>query len=230
MLVNKAALDWIGVDLQHGPISPSESTHLLRAIQAANRSVTPFVRLPDHSRYWIEQSLDAGYLGLIVPMVESASQARDIVRYSHYPPVGTRSYAGSVRASLYDGYPQEVDQRLSIWMQIESSLGLQNAEEIAAVDGVTGLLLGPADLSLSCEWCPQDLWSQPEFIQAAKKVVDLCNAHDLDAAILTGIEGALHAANIGYRCIGFGSDAAWTRIDLSRVINDATESLSESIS
>ena len=119
LVVHGTEMDFVATELQHASIDTDDNAGMLRAIQAADREVTPMVRLPDHSVYWIQQSLDAGYLGLIAPLVESAEQASALVRAAYFPPLGDRSFAGSVRASMYRIEPNTANERMNLLPQIE---------------------------------------------------------------------------------------------------------------
>ena len=218
LIVHGTDLDFFVTELQHAPVSAADSTHVLRAVQAADPTVTPMVRLPDHSTYWIQQSLDAGYAGLIAPLVESAAHAEALVQAAYFPPVGGRSSAGSIRASMYGMEPDAANDRMILLPQIESRRGLERAEEIVAVEGVTGVLLGPEDLSLSCGWRGEDLWSFPPFLDAVGGVLDCCRAHGKVAAILTA--GFNQAREAGFDIVGFAGDQALARLDLAAIINE----------
>jgi len=220
LLANGTELDFMGTDLQHGGISGRDSAHLIRALQAADPRVTPLVRLPNHEKYWIEQSLDAGYVGLIAPITESADQAEALVQRAYFPPVGARSMAGSIRASLYEDYFDTINDRLLLLPQVESAPGLAHVDEIVGVEGVSGVLLGPGDLSLSCGWAGEDLWSHPPFLEAAERVAAACRSRDRHAAILTGGNGIYAARDMGYNIIGIGSDAVHVRIGMTEDVRD----------
>ena len=223
LMVHGTDMDFVIVELQHAAVHADDALHLLRAIQAADPEVTPLVRLPNHDVYWIQQSLDGGYVGLIAPLVESAEQARELVKAAYFPPLGDRSVAMSIRASLYGEPLQMFNDRMILLPQIESARGLENAEEIIAVEGVTGVLLGPADLSMSCGWQDKDPWSHPPFLDAARQVVGLCKKYGKDAATLTG--GFMEARNEGYNIIAFGGDQAFIRTALTASINEKAASL-----
>lgn len=222
-LAHHTEVDFMGIDLQHSAIGVADSLHLLRALQAANPQVTPIVRLPCHEVYWIQQSLDAGFAGLIVPLVESADEARELVRATYYPPIGDRSFADSIRASLYDLDVDSVNQRMILLPQIESKRGLENTEEIVAVDGVTGLLFGPADLSLSCGWAGEDIWSHQPFLNAVRTVVTACHNRGKLAAILTSEFEP--ARDMGFDIIGFGGDVPEVRGNASAKFNNIARML-----
>ena len=221
LLVGGTTLDFIVMDLQHSPVGAQDATHLLRAVQAADPKVSPVARVPNHGVYWIQQTLDAGYVGLIVPLVESAAQAEKLVAAAYFPPLGARSTAGSIRASLYDDYARQIDEQLILLPQIESAGGLEHVEEIVAVEGVTGVLMGPADLSLSCGWSMQDLWSHEPYLAATRRIVDACRNHGKDAAILTAGDGVFHARDHGFNIIGMACDAAYLRTRMTSDIDAA---------
>ena len=225
LLVGGTTSDFIVMDLQHSPVSAQDAMHLLRAVQAAAPRVSPVARLPNHGVYWIQQTLDAGYVGLIVPLVESAAQAEKLVAAAYFPPLGARSTAGSIRASLYDDYARQSNERMILLPQIESPKGLEHVEEIVAVDGVTGVLMGPADLSLSCGWSAQDLWSHKPFLAAARRIVDACRNHRKDAAILTSGDGIFHARDHGFNILGMASDIAYIRSRMAPDVDAAAKQL-----
>jgi 4-hydroxy-2-oxoheptanedioate aldolase len=223
LLAHGTTLDFLAVELQHAPIDAAMCSALLRAMQTADPDVTPIVRLPDHSVYWIQQSLDAGYIGLIAPLVESADQARELVRAAYFPPIGARSFAGSVRASMYGIEPDQANEHLILLPQIESARGLEHVEEIVAVKGITGVLFGPEDMSLDCGWRGRDLWTHPPFMDAVERVVSACRKHDKPAATLTG--APLCARDAGFNIIGFGGDTGQVRIDMVTRCNEQVNAI-----
>ncbi len=223
LLARGTSLDFLAVELQHAPIDPALCGNLLRAMQAADPEVTPMVRLPDHSVYWIQQTLDAGYVGLIAPLVESADQARQLVRAAYFPPIGARSFAGSVRTSIYGINPDEANEHLILLPQIESARGLEHVEEIVAVDGVSGVLFGPEDMSLDCGWHGLDVWNHPPFLDAIQRTLDACRAHRKPAAILTG--AAITARDAGFTIVGFGGDQAFVRNQMVAHCNKQAETI-----
>ena len=227
MVLHGTELDFVGIELQHAPISADDSVHLLRAIQASDPEVTPFVRLPNHDVYWIQQSLDAGYAGLIVPLVESVEQAEGLVESTYFPPQGARSTAGSIRASMYHIDVATANQRMILLPQIESARGLEHVEEIVAVEGVSGVLLGPADLSLSCGWHGKDLWSHPPFLDAVRRVVTACHQNNKLAAILVG-SGFPQVLEAGFDIIGFAGDTPEVRLTMTSNVNEKLTQLRSS--
>jgi len=142
--------DWLLIDAEHGPQSLPGIVDQLRAIEA-NPPCSAIVRVPSHDPVAIKQILDLGAQTIMVPMVETAQQARAIVKASRYPPAGDRGLGGA-RAARWGGYPAyvaEANDQLCIIAQIETGRAIDNIEAIAQVDGIDALFLGPADLAAS---------------------------------------------------------------------------------
>ncbi|MFF4550036.1 HpcH/HpaI aldolase/citrate lyase family protein [Streptomyces sp. NPDC001406] len=146
--------DYIGVDGQHGvPHQPGWQAAML-AVDARGRSAG-VIRVPSPDPVAIGVALDTGARGVIVPMVESAGQARDAVRACRHHPAGTRSLAGPVRAELRLGsVPAEIDDRVACVVMIETAAALDDLEAICGTDGLDAVYVGPADLSaaLGARW------------------------------------------------------------------------------
>jgi len=140
--------DWLLIDGEHGPQTLPGIVAQLRAVEATP-PCSAIVRVPGHDSVTIKQVLDLGAQTLMVPMVETAEQAKAIVTASRYPPAGERGLGGA-RASRWGGYPAyvaEANAQVCIIAQIETATAVDNIEAIAAVDGIDALFLGPADLA-----------------------------------------------------------------------------------
>jgi 4-hydroxy-2-oxoheptanedioate aldolase len=146
-----AGLDWLMIDMEHGPVGLSEVQTLLQA--AAAYPVTTVVRVPANDAVWIKQVLDLGAQTIMVPMVSHAEEARAAVAHASYPPRGHRgvgnALARSGRWNRVDDYLANAAEHTSVIVQIETAEGVENAEAIAAVDGVDGVFVGPSDLAAS---------------------------------------------------------------------------------
>jgi 2-dehydro-3-deoxyglucarate aldolase len=146
----KAGFDWIAIDLEHSSISLRECEDMIRAIDLAGAA--PLVRLTDNDPNLIKRVMDSGARGIIVPSVGSAEEARRAVAAVHYPPRGTRG-VGLARAHGYGadfhGYLRRLPRETVVVAMIENARGVQNVEEILAVEGVDAYFLGPYDLSAS---------------------------------------------------------------------------------
>lgn len=150
-VVATVGFDWLLIDGEHGPNDLRTILHQLQALAPyPSRAV---VRTVDHDSARIKQLLDAGAQTLMVPMVESASQAQALVRAMRYPPHGIRGVGTAMaRAARWNGvadYFGHADQEMCLIVQIESLIGLQALDELLTVQGVDGVFIGPSDLAAS---------------------------------------------------------------------------------
>ncbi|WAJ35941.1 4-hydroxy-2-oxoheptanedioate aldolase [Pseudomonas sp. GOM7] len=148
-LAANAGFDWLLIDGEH---APNDLRGLLGQLQAvAPYPSQPVIRPVIGDTALIKQLLDIGAQTLLVPMVESAEQARELVRAMHYPPHGIRGVGSALaRASRWNsipGYLDKADAQMCLLVQIENLEGLAKLDEIVAVEGVDGVFIGPADLS-----------------------------------------------------------------------------------
>jgi 4-hydroxy-2-oxoheptanedioate aldolase len=162
----------------------------------------------------IKQLLDVGVQTLMVPMVETAEQARELVRAMRYPPHGVRGVGGGLtRATRWDAVPDYIrtaHEQLCLIVQIESPLGVANAAEIAAVDGVHAVFIGPADLSTGMGHAGDA--SQGEVQDAIRRTVDATLAAGKACGILAPREeDARRYADWGCRFIAVGIDISLLR-------------------
>lgn len=148
-VLSSSGYDWLLIDGEHGP---NDIPLLSAQIAALRHSEShPIVRLPVGETWMIKQILDAGAQTLLIPMVDSVEQARELVRAVRYPPTGVRGVGAALgRASDFSrigDYLQTADAQICLLLQIESRAGLAALDEIAALDGVDGLFIGPSDLA-----------------------------------------------------------------------------------
>jgi len=165
-----SGLDWLLIDMEHST-NTLESV-LLQLQTVAAYPITPLVRVPSNDTVAIKQILDLGAQNLIVPMVSSADEARAAVAATRYPPAGVRgvgsALARSARWNRVDGYLHESAQHTSLTVQIETAAGVDAAAEIAAVDGIDAVFVGPSDLSASMGLLGQQ--THPDVVAAVEKV------------------------------------------------------------
>lgn len=149
-VVAGAGFDWLLLDSEH---SPADVESLLGQLQAAAAYPThAVVRVPWNDMVWIKRVLDIGAQTLLVPYVSTAAEARDAVAATRYPPQGVRGVAGTTRASRFGrikDYARRAHEELCLLVQAETQGALDNIEAIAAVEGVDGIFIGPADLHAS---------------------------------------------------------------------------------
>ena len=173
-----AGLDWLLIDGEHGP---NDLGTILAQLQAAAAyPVTTVVRVPSNDTVVIKQVLDLGAQTLIVPMVGSAEEARAAVAAVRYPPGGVRgvgsALARSSRWNRTEGYLADGDAHVSLLVQVESAAAVEAAGEIAAVDGVDGVFVGPADLAASMGLLGQQ--THPDVVEAVLRTFAAVRAQD----------------------------------------------------
>ncbi|MEI2299125.1 HpcH/HpaI aldolase/citrate lyase family protein [Ensifer sp. MJa1] len=148
-VVSGSGYDWLLIDGEHAPNDIPLLAAQFRAVAASASHA--MVRLPVGDTVLIKQILDTGVQTLLIPMVESVEQAQQLVRATRYPPHGVRGVgAGLGRASQFGriaDYLQTAGEEICLILQIESRAGLDALDEIAALDGVDGLFIGPSDLA-----------------------------------------------------------------------------------
>ena len=203
-----AGADFLMYDMEHTGIT----TETLRVQMAACRglNIAPLVRVPSAESNIIGQVLDIGAHGIMVPMVETAAQAEQIVRLAHYPPEGQRGTAFSIAHDAFtSGHPVEKmkkanNQTLVIAM-IETVEGLKNVDQIAAVRGVEVLWLGHFDLTSSMGIAGQ--LDHPDYIAAVKTISAAAAANNKLAGYMAmNKDFASHYWDAGYRMLAYGLD------------------------
>ncbi|KAI9735004.1 MAG: hypothetical protein M1834_002087 [Cirrosporium novae-zelandiae] len=167
--------DWVLIDCEHGNISDDSMYHSCNAIASAGAS--PIVRIPASEPWLIKRALDCGAHGIMVPMCETKAQAELIVRASKYPPQGIRGTGGLFAPSLFNqtgpSYTKTANINVTIIVQIETRLAVEQCEAIATVDGIDALFIGPNDLAASMGYFPFDHPKIPEVQEAAARVLEV---------------------------------------------------------
>lgn len=194
--------DALTIDCQHGPIDYSALLPMLQAMRASGKTL--MARVPWRDPVWIMKFLDAGAMGIICPMVNSAEEAQEFVSYLRYPPHGQRSW-GPTRAMFArpDYNKDGANASALAFAMIETGKALDNLEEIAKTPHLDALYVGPSDLSIGMSdgrLQPGMDREEPEVVEALKHIVAV--AHD------NGIRAALHCASPEYaaRGVGWGYD------------------------
>ncbi len=204
-----SGFDWLLLDGEH---APNDLRTLLGALQSVAPYPThPVVRIPHGDTALIKQVLDIGATTLLVPMVESAAQATELVRAMRYPPQGVRgvgsAIARSARWSRYPNYLVEANDRLCLLVQVESLAGLQNLDAIAAVEGVDGVFIGPADLAASMGYLGQP--THPEVRAAIEGAIQrILQLHKAPGILCADEALARHYLALGARFVAVGVDTS----------------------
>lgn len=184
-IMGRAGFDLMTVDLQHGLIDYQTALTLLQVLQGLPAPV--MVRVPWNEPGIVMKCLDAGFSGLICPMINSADDARRLVQSARYAPLGGRSF-GPTRANLVHGpaYARGANAAVPVFAMIETREALQNLDEILAVDGLDGVYVGPSDLGLSLGHEPTLEPKAPEVLDAISAIVTRARAAGRLAGVHTG--------------------------------------------
>jgi 2-keto-3-deoxy-L-rhamnonate aldolase RhmA len=171
-----AGFDWLFIDTEHGPFNTETTHQVIRACLAS--PITPIVRVPDFQYDLAARALDSGAEGIIFPRTESPEQIAEAVSWVKYPPRGVRGFGlGAVSNNYVDASMEEFirhgNEQNIVIAQIESVAGLDAIEEIASVDGLDCLLLGPSDMSVSLGIPGR--FEHPKFRAAFDRIVQVCN-------------------------------------------------------
>lgn len=167
---------FVGIDIEHGTIDFASSQRIIAAAQAGGTCCLP--RIDSHSMPMIKRLLDSGADGLIVPMVNTASEAEQLIEWIKYPPEGKRSFGinrGQNYGHNFSDYTSNWNETSSVIFQIESIDGVKNIDKILSNSEVDAVMVGPYDLSGSLG-IPGQL-EHPDLVAAAKLVVDAAKKH-----------------------------------------------------
>jgi 4-hydroxy-2-oxoheptanedioate aldolase len=198
--------DSLTVDMQHGVVDYQTAVTMFQAISTTN--VTPLARVPWNDPAWIMRTLDAGALGIICPMVNTADDARRLVAACRYPPDGIRSF-GPIRAKVVYGsdYHEHANREVIVMPQIETMEAIDNLDEILSVPGVDAIYVGPSDLSMALGLQPRGGQSDEAAVAARAQILRACERHGIPAGIhQQEARGALAQIDLGFRFVTIASD------------------------
>jgi 2-dehydro-3-deoxyglucarate aldolase len=201
-----AGFDWLLLDGEH---APNEVLSFIPQLMALKDSASaPVVRPSSNNAVEIKRLLDAGFYNFLIPFVESAAQAQQAVAATRYPPQGIRGVSVSQRSNRYGsvpGYFDQVNAQISVAVQIESRSGLAAVGEIAAVDGVDGVFVGPSDLAAGLGHLGKA--GQPEVQDAIATIFASVRAAGKPVGILAPVEAdARRYMAMGASFVAVGSD------------------------
>lgn len=215
--------DWISVDCEHTDIDIEGFTNIARGMYG--RGPVPFARVKHNDTLTIRQVLDAGARGIIVPLVNTAEDARNAVAAAKYPPEGIRGF-GFCRASEWNSnfaeYVRHANRDIAVVAMIESQKAVENIEEILLVEGLDGVFVGPYDLSGSCGVIGQT--SHPAVVEACAAVIKTCEHAGKAAGVhvalpsTSAIEQAIHD---GFTFIALGLDTVFLEQGARRALQFA---------
>ena len=210
-----AGFDWVLIDHEHGPGGEDTMLHQLQAASAT--PAFPVVRIAQNETPRFKRVLDMGALGVMVPYVSNANEARAAVSAMRYPPHGIRGVAKFNRGAGFGGdfeeYYAHAHERLLGVIQIETIEAVNKIDEIAAVDGADVLFVGPTDLSYNMGI--RDQLESAQFTEALKKVSDAAKRHGKAAGILVHNNALVpKVRDLGYTFTALGSDGGAVRAGL----------------
>ena len=207
-MLAQCGFDFFIIDNEHGAYSPETISNMIAAARGAGISVV--VRIPEIRREAIMKPLDSGAAGLLVPMVNTADQAKEIMTYAKYPPMGERGVALSRAHSSYGRpnaaeYLDQANQTTFIAVQAESPQAIENLDSIASTPGVDAIFVGPADLSVGMG-IPGQI-THPREVEAIEKVIAICHKYDVVPGIhMSKRETLKNWIRRGMRFVTFSSD------------------------
>lgn len=201
-----AGFDWILLDGEH---SPNDVITFIPQLMALKDSPSaPVVRPSWNNPVELKRLLDGGFYNFLIPFIESADEAARAVAATRYPPQGTRGVSVSQRSNRFGsvpGYFEGINEQICVMVQIESRKGIAAAAEIAAVDGVDGLFVGPSDLAAGLGYLGQ--FNHPEVQEAMAKVFAAAKAVGKPVGILAPVEAdARRYMAQGATFVAVGSD------------------------
>lgn len=211
--------DWLFIDGEHGPLETRELTAILQTV--GDRAAC-LVRVPEAGEVPIKKVLDLGAHGIIVPQVNTAEQAADVVRFARYAPEGARG-VGLARAQGYGQhfreYLESANREIAVVVQAEHRDAVENIESIVKVTGVDAVLVGPYDLSASMG--KMGKVDDPAVSTAIRRVTDVCRAAEMPLGFF-GVTAAAVAPYVaeGYTLIVAGVDTLFLGNGAKALLND----------
>ncbi len=217
-LVAAQGFDCVNVDLQHGMIDVNDAIAMFQAISSSD--CIPISRPPANEPTLIMKLLDAGAYGIICPMISTVDDAKRFVRACRYPPLGDRSF-GPARGLLYGGddYARGANDEILTIGMIETAEGLEAVDEIAAVDGLDALFIGPNDLSLALGCVPTSEPEDATVVAAIRRIREAAGAAGKPCGIFCSSGTAART------CIEAGFDMVVPGHDAGMLVRGCQEAL-----
>ena len=219
----KMGWDSITIDMQHGQNDYQSSIPMLQSL--SNSSSVPMVRVPWSEPGIIMKMLDIGVMGIIAPMINNREDCEKFVSYCYYPPIGQRSF-GPMRAQLIHGsdYFQNANDNILSFAMIETKEAVNNLDEILSVKNLTGVYIGPADMSSSYGLQPKfDIKEDPIFSNI-KLIAKKAQEYNKIAGIHTGSTAyAKEMIELGFNLVTISSDFRAMTTFAQNLINEMKE-------
>ncbi|KAK7419002.1 hypothetical protein QQZ08_011021 [Neonectria magnoliae] len=217
-LLARSGVDWVLVDCEHGNLDDGAMHDAVPAIAALG--VSPIVRLPDMQGWMVKRALDSGAHGVVVPLLRTAEEARQLVQSAKFPPLGRRGFGSPIAPERFNPVPsfteylQQANDALLTIVQIETKEALECVDEIAAVEGIDVLFIGPFDLGNNIGHPIIDGVMAPELKDAIAKILSASkNAGKNCGVYCTGGEQAGMFAEQGFDMMNVVTD--YTALDFT---------------
>jgi 2-keto-3-deoxy-L-rhamnonate aldolase RhmA len=218
MVAKAGGYDALYVDMQHAPYSIETTATICTA--ALGIGIAPLVRVPSHDGQWMSRVLDGGAQGVIVPDVGTPMQAEAIVRACRFPPLGARSVMGLGPALGYRAVPLAelnplLNAETAVIVMLETAEGIDNADAIAAVEGIDCLLIGSGDLTTDYG-IPGEV-EHPRLREAYQRVAEACRKHGR----ILGVGGIRHNVELQGELVRLGARFVIAGTDTNYVLAGA---------
>lgn len=227
LVMARCGFDWLVIDTEHGQIGYDAMLHCIQAICLTE--CVPFVRVAWNDPMLIKRALDAGALGIIVPMVCSADEAAAAVKATFFPPKGMRSAGGALAPTLYGSdYFQMANEEICLIVQIEHFAAVERACEILSVDGIDGCFIGPNDLAASLGLLHTDFRQEKRWIEAIEYVLLTANSVGKPAGIHCADPAeAAERIRQGFKFVAIGSELRLMGAAAANAVKQITAKLSQ---
>jgi 2-dehydro-3-deoxyglucarate aldolase/4-hydroxy-2-oxoheptanedioate aldolase len=215
--VSLSDMDFVFIDCEHGPIGIASA---LAMVQSVREKCLSLIRTPDRSSTAVNQALDLGCDGIIVPQVNSAETARAVAAAAKYPPLGQRG-VGLARAhgfgKTFADYLRQSNEQVTVFVQIEHIDAVRDVENICRVPGIEGIFIGPYDLSASLGKPGQV--TDPEVERAVAHAIDVGKREGKLIGAFSADEAAASAfLSAGVHVVAIGTDLARLVADCDRTV------------
>ncbi|MCB1742842.1 MAG: aldolase [Gammaproteobacteria bacterium] len=216
-IAKACGFDWLFIDMEHGSYDLDLACQL--SVAALDSGVTPIVRVPGHQHFHAARVLDGGAMGIVVPHVDDAEQAAAAVANCKFPPIGHRSMTGTHAQLGFASMPlpemtKVLNENLLLVVMIETPRAVENADAIAALDGIDVLLIGTNDLC--AEMGIHGQFGDARVEAAYRTVIDACQRHGKSAGM-----GGVYDEELAARYIGMGARFVLGGSDLSFLMSAA---------
>jgi 2-keto-3-deoxy-L-rhamnonate aldolase RhmA len=207
----RVGFETVWVELEHSPSTWNQAEAMCAAIEAAGS--VPTIRVPNWERPNVLMALEVGARIIVVPMVNTAEQAGEVVRHGKFPPIGERGYNARTRgvgfglAGMSESLLAQINDSVHLFVQIETPEAVKNLEAICAVPGLSGIFVGPGDLSMNYGWTGQ--LNRPEMVELVTRIVQTARKAGKVVGIMVAPGALLDAAiKEGAQFVIVGGDIA----------------------